>query len=114
MSQITHEIRHGLTLEQAKRAAHRALDEYIARYKTRGFTASWATDTRAELKFAAKGLEVDAVVDVLDDVLRVEANVPLVLRPLKSIAIATAEREAQRWITKAKAETAAEPAADGG
>lgn len=106
MSQITHEIRHGLTLEQAKRAARLALDHYLARYSTRGFTANWSSDVRAELAFASRGLQVQAVVDVLDDVLRVAAEVPLALRPLKSIAVATAEREAQRWIEKAKAETA--------
>lgn len=106
MSPIVHEIRHGLTLEQAKRAAHRALEEYLARYSTRGLTANWSSDARAELALSTKGLQCQAVVDVLDEVLRVEATVPMVLLPLKSIAVATAEREAQRWIAKAKAETA--------
>jgi hypothetical protein len=103
MSQITHEIRHGLPQADAKRVAQRAMDTYLSRYAERGMTATWSTDTRAEIKLAVRGVHVEAAVDVLPEVLRVEASVPLLLRPFKSVAIAAVEREAQKWIAEAKA-----------
>lgn len=102
MSHITHEIRHGLTLEKATRLAHTALDDYLARYASRGLTARWSTETRVELQVAVRGVHLEAVVDVQPDVLRVDAKVPLVLRAFKGAAVAAIEREAQKWIVKAK------------
>lgn len=107
MSHLTHEIRHGLTIEQATRAAHLALDEYLARYASRGLTGTWSGDTRAEIAFATKGVHVTATVDVLPDVLRVQADVPFVLRMFKGQAIAAVEREANKWIDKVKADATA-------
>jgi hypothetical protein len=101
---MTHEIPHGLTLEQATRAAHLALDEYLGKYAARGLEGRWSNKTRAELSFASAGVSVQAVVDVLPNVLRVEANIPLMLRPFKAKAIAAIEREARKWIDKVKAE----------
>jgi len=106
MSHVTHEIRHGLTLEQAKRAAQLALDEYLSRYSARGLSGQWSTDTRAEVTFVAKGVQVSAVVDVLPDVLRVEAKVPFLLRAFKSQAVTVVEREVHKWLDKVKAEPA--------
>ena len=107
MSHITHDIRHGLSLEQAKRVAHSALDDYLARYGSRGFTARWSSETRAELEVAVKGVHLAAIVDVLPEVLRVDAKVPLVLRAFKGTAIATVEREVQKWLHRAKSEAPA-------
>lgn len=104
MSQMTHDITHGLTLEQATRAAHAALDEYLERFAQRGLTGQWVSDTRAELAFAQAGMNVKATVDVLPDKLRVEADIPLLLRPFKAQALAAVDREAQKWIDKIKAE----------
>jgi hypothetical protein len=106
MSQISHEIRHGLPQADAKRAAQRAMDEYLSRYADRGMTAHWSSETRAEIKLAVRGVHVEATVDVLPEVLRVEASVPLLLRPFKGAAIAAVEREAQKWIAEVKAEAA--------
>jgi putative polyhydroxyalkanoate system protein len=104
MSHITHEIRHGLTLDQAKNVAHTALADYLARYASRGLSASWSSDTRAELQVAVRGVHIEATVDVQPDTLRVDAKVPLVLRAFKGAAITAIEREAKKWIDKAKAE----------
>ena len=106
MSHITHEIRHGLAQADAKRVAERAMEQYLARFAERGMTAHWSSDTRAEIKLAVRGVHVEASVDVLPEVLRVEASVPLLLRPFKGAAIAAVEREAQKWIAEAKTQAA--------
>jgi hypothetical protein len=107
MAHISHEIVHGLTLEQAKRTAHQALEQYLERYRTRGLSGRWSSSTRAELAYASAGMQVKAVVDVLSDVLRVEAQVPFMLRPFKPQAVAALEDEARKWIERAKTEVSA-------
>jgi len=104
---MAHEIMHGLTLEQATRTAHQALEEYLERYASRGLSGRWTSNTRAELDYASAGMRVKAVVDVLSDVLRVEADVPFLLRAFKSQAVAALEREAGKWIERAKTEVSA-------
>jgi hypothetical protein len=102
MAHITHEIRHGLTLDQAKQAAQLALAEYTQRFANKGLKARWTSDARAEVEFSAKGANVQAVVDVLPDVLKVDAKVPFVFVPFKSMAVKAVETEAQRWIQQVR------------
>lgn len=102
MAHITHEIRHGLSIDQAKQAAQLALSEYMRRYAEKGLSARWVSDSRAEVEFAAKGAKVQAVVDVLADVLKVDAQVPFVLRPFKGMAMSAVEKEAQKWIRQVR------------
>lgn len=102
MAQITHEIRHGLSIDQAKQAAKLALADYQRRYADKGLDARWISDVRAEIEFSAKGAKVQAVVDVLPDVLKVDAKVPFVLRPFKSVAVNAVEQEAQKWIRQVR------------
>lgn len=103
MARITHEIQHGLGLEQAKRAADLALREYQQRFGAKGLSARWISDTRAEVEYSAKGAKVEATVDVSSSVLRIDVRVPLLLRPFKSAAVAAVEREARRFIEQVKA-----------
>lgn len=102
MAHITHDIPHGLSLDQAKRAADMALTEYRERFAAKGLSARWISDTRAEIEFSAKGARVEATVDVLPSVLRIDAKVPLLLRPFKSAAVSAVEREVQRFIERVR------------
>lgn len=102
MAKITHEVTHGLNLEQAKEVANLALDHYVKRYGERGLVASWASDTRADVSVSVKGADVHATVDVLPSVLRIEATVPLLLRAFKSIAVAKIDSEVKRWIEQVR------------
>ncbi|HKP62036.1 MAG TPA: polyhydroxyalkanoic acid system family protein [Polyangiales bacterium] len=102
MAHITHEIAHSLGLEQAKRVADLALTDYQQRFAAKGLSARWISDTRAEIEFSAKGARVEATVDVLPSVLRIDAKVPLLLRPFKSAAVSAVEREVQRFIEQAR------------
>jgi hypothetical protein len=102
MAHVKHDIRHGLSVEKAKQAATLALQEYQQRYADKGLNARWTSDTRAEVEFTAKGTKVQAVVDVLPDVLRVDAQIPFVFVPFKSMAIKAVETEAQKWIQQVR------------
>lgn len=102
MAQITHEVTHGLSLEQAKQAARLALEDYVKRYAERGLAAHWVSDSQADVKMSVKGAEVHATVDVLPSVLRIEAKVPLLLRAFKSVAVAKIDSEARRWFEQVR------------
>jgi hypothetical protein len=102
MANITHEVQHGLQLEQAKQAARLALEDYTRRYADRGVSARWVSDSRADVQIAVKGAHVKATVDVLPSVLRIEAHVPLLLRAFKSVAVAKIDSEAKRWIEQVR------------
>jgi hypothetical protein len=102
MAQITHEVTHGLNLEQAKEVAKLALDHYVKRYGDRGLVARWANETRADVSVSVKGADLHATVDVLPSVLRIEAKVPLLLRAFKSVAVAKIDSEVKRWIEQVR------------
>jgi hypothetical protein len=103
MAQITHEVTHGLNLEQAKEVAKLALEHYVQRYGERGLVARWINDTRADVSVSVKGAEVQATVDVLPSVLRIDAKVPLLLRAFKSVAVSKIDSEVKRWIEQVRA-----------
>ena len=106
MAQITHELEHGLTQGQAKQAAQLALEHYLERYGSRGLSARWVSDLRAEIEVSVKGASVRASVDVLPAVLRIEVEVPLLLRPFKAVTVAKVESEARRWIAQVQSSPA--------
>ncbi|HET6338367.1 MAG TPA: polyhydroxyalkanoic acid system family protein [Polyangiales bacterium] len=102
MAHVKHDIRHGLSVDQAKKAAQLALQDYSKRFAEKGLRAHWTSDTRAEVEFTAKGTKVQAIVDVLPDVLRVDAQVPFVFVPFKGMAVKAVETEAQKWIQQVR------------
>jgi Putative polyhydroxyalkanoic acid system protein (PHA_gran_rgn) len=105
MAHITHEVPHGLDLERAKQAARLALDDYLRRFGER-VSARWVTDSRAEVRVSVKGAHIEATVDVLPAVLRIEARVPLLLKAFKSVAVAKIDSEAAHWIEQARSGSA--------
>jgi hypothetical protein len=102
MAHVKHDIHHGLSVDQAKQAAQLALQEYSKRFANKGLQARWTSDTRAEVEFTAKGTRVQAIVEVLPDVLRVDAQVPFVFVPFKGMAVKAVETEAQKWIRQVR------------
>jgi hypothetical protein len=102
MAHIKHDIHHGLSVDQAKQAAQLALQEYTQRYADKGLNVRWTSDTRAEIEFTIKGTNVQALVDVLPEVLRVDAQVPFVFVPFKGLAVKAVETEAQKWIRQVR------------
>jgi hypothetical protein len=99
---MEHEVRHDLDLAEAKRIAHEALESYRNRFAAYRPEVKWLTDSRAEVAFAAKGLHLRGGLEVFADRLQLRLEVPLLLRPFKSRALAVLEREVAGWIQKAK------------
>ena len=102
MSHVKLAVEHGLTLEQAQSAVRLAVDHYLRRFGERGLAIDWLDDTHLRIVAAVRGTKVRASVAILASSLQIEADVPLLLLPFKSIATAAIERETQRWAAEAR------------
>jgi hypothetical protein len=102
MSHVKLAVQHGLTLDQAKGAARLAVEHYLGRFGGRGLSIDWLDDTHLKISAAVRGAKVQASVAILASSLQIEADVPLLLLPFKSVAAAAIERETQRWAAQAR------------
>jgi hypothetical protein len=102
MSHVKLAVQHGLTLDQAKAAARLAVEHYLGRFGERGLSIDWLDDTHLTISAAVRGAKVRASVAILASSLQIEADVPMLLLPFKSVAAAAIERETQRWAAEAR------------
>jgi hypothetical protein len=107
MAHVKLDVEHGLTLEQAQGAARYAVDHYLARFGEHGLKLEWLDDTHVKVDAAVRGAQVHGTVTVLAQTLHIEADVPMLLLPFKSVAAAAVERETQRWAAHAKTDDGA-------
>jgi hypothetical protein len=102
MSHVKLAVQHGLTLDQAKAAARLAVEHYLGRFGERGLSIDWLDDAHLTISAAVRGAKVRASVAILASSLQIEADVPMLLLPFKSVAAAAIERETQRWAAEAR------------
>ena len=99
---MEHAIRHGLSHDQAIAAAKTAVDTYSQKLAKYSPKIVWQGDSKLLIAFTAKGMSIEGTLSIEPDRFVISTEVPLLLRPFKSVAIAVVEAEAQKWITKAK------------
>jgi hypothetical protein len=100
---MEHSISHDLPLPEAKRVARHAVDAYASRFEKYGPEVTWTGDDQASIAFKAKGVRLKGGFRVEPDRIRMQLEVPLLLRPFTSRALRAIDTEAQQWIAKAKA-----------
>jgi hypothetical protein len=100
---LKHRIPHDLSLDLARRATAKALDTYRAQFPQFKPGGEWTDADHARLWFSPPGSRLEGAVTVQRDAIELELEVPLLLRPFRTKAIAVIEAEVQRWIAKAKA-----------
>jgi hypothetical protein len=105
---VKHDIRHDLELSLAQLAARKAVEAYAERFADYDFRSRWVDDNMVELSFAVAGKRLDGNIRVRSDALALSLDVPFVFRVFKNKAIDIIEREARKWIDKAKAGELAE------
>lgn len=99
----THDIPHELDIDLAKLAAQKAEVAYAERFAEYDFKSNWVSDYRVELSFAVMGKRLDGALNVKENKLALELDVPFMFRPFQNKAIDLIEREAKKWLAKAKA-----------
>jgi hypothetical protein len=110
MSHVKLAVDHGLTLEQAQNAARLAVDHYLGRFGERGLSIEWLDHAHLKVDAHVRGAHVRGKVAILASSLQIEADVPMLLLPFKSLATAAIQRETQRWAAQAREGDVATPA----
>lgn len=100
---MKHRVPHDLGQEKARKVTEAAWKSYSDRFSKYQPTCHWPTQSQAEIGFTAKGITLKGTIEVLDDSIDLELEVPFILRPFKGKAIGVIEEEIKRWIGKAKA-----------
>ncbi len=95
-------IPHSLDFATARKAANAAYDAYRERFANYSPRIDWASDKDARLSFNALGHELTANLEILPDAITVDMDVPLMLRPFKSKAVAIVEERVAFWVEKAR------------
>ena len=99
---MKHKVPHHLGRENARKVAEAAWETYSKRFAEFNPTLTWTSESRGEIGFRAKGITLSGALEVLDDSIDLELEVPFLLRPFKGKAIAIIEEETQAWIRKSE------------
>lgn len=100
---MQHSVPHDLDRPLAKRAVEAAIAHYRGALGKYAPQAAWRDEWSVEVSFHAAGMTLAGVVEIGPRAVDLDLDVPFVLRPLRSRATAIIEREAARWVAKAKA-----------
>jgi hypothetical protein len=100
---MKHSVPHDLGLERAKQAAEKALASYQQKFQNYNPTATWTSESRAEIAFKIKGMNLTGALEVKERSIDMELDVPFLLRPFQGQAVSVIEGEIKDWLSKAKA-----------
>jgi hypothetical protein len=99
---MKHAIKHDLQRETARKALRKAFESYKERFAKYDPNADWVTDDKANIGFSAKGMTLNGTVELTDNEVLMELDVPFLLKPFKGKALGIIEEEIQKWVKKAK------------
>jgi hypothetical protein len=100
---MKHAVPHDLEYAKAKVVTDAAFESYkrkLAKYRPQ---TQWVTDRRATITFTVKGITLRGALEVNENSIDMELDVPFILRPFRGKALSLIEREIRAWIEKAKA-----------
>lgn len=97
---MKHVLQHGLDVEQSKKVAQRAFEEYQQRFSHSNPTLVWLTDRRAQVSFNAKGVTISGTVELKPGAIEVDLDVPFLLRVFQRPALKVLDEELKRQIAE--------------
>ncbi len=100
---MKHVVHHGLGKDRARQVADKAFESYKQRFADYDPKANWVRDDRCEISFSVKGMKLDGSLEIDDQDIGMDLDVPFVLRPFKGKALGVIEDEIKKWVGKAKA-----------
>lgn len=100
---MKHSVSHSLGKEKAVEVCKKAFESYKERFAKYNPTAQWTSDNHAQIGFTAKGVSLTGSMEVLDNKIEMDLDVPFLLRPFKGKALSLIEEEIQVWAKKAQA-----------
>ncbi|MFU8807431.1 MAG: polyhydroxyalkanoic acid system family protein [Bradymonadaceae bacterium] len=99
---MKHKIHHGLQKELARKATHKAIETYKARFEQYNPQANWVNDDTANVSFSAKGIKLEGALEIVEHDVLLDLEVPFLLRPFRSRAMTIIEEEIKDWVARAK------------
>ncbi len=99
---MKHSVSHSLGKPKAIEVCKKAFEAYRERFAKYNPTATWVAEDRAAIGFTAKGISLNGGLEVYDDKIEMDLEVPFLLRPFKGKALGIIEEEIQKWVEKAK------------
>lgn len=100
---MKHSVAHDLGRPQAKRVAEAAWNSYSSRFASYSPRCEWKSEYSANIGFNVKGVNLNGAIDVNDNDISLDLDVPFLLRPFKGQALKVIEDEIRNWIAKSKA-----------
>lgn len=99
---MKHEIPHDLGQAKAKEITEKALAAYQTKFAEYDPKLQWKNDSLAEIGCTIKGMKIGGTVEVKDQSIALDIDVPFLLKPFKGMAVEAIEGEIRRWIAQAK------------
>jgi hypothetical protein len=99
---MKHKIDHDLGIELASKATKAAFAEYQKKFAKYDPKANWRSDATADVSFKVKLMSLKGSIEIKDDRIELELDVPLMFRVFKDKAMRAIEKEVRVWIEKAR------------
>ena len=99
---MKHSVSHDLGQARAKQAAEAAIAAYGQKFAKYQPQTRWTSENRATISFTIKGMTLSGSLEVQAHTIDLDLEVPFLLRPFKSQALAVIEGEIREWIAKAR------------
>jgi hypothetical protein len=99
---MKHTIHHGLDHGLARKVIKRAFESYEKRFSQYDPNAQWLNEDEANVSFSAKGITLTGAVEITDEDVLIDMDVPFILKPFKKKAVGAIDEEILAWIQKAK------------
>jgi hypothetical protein len=99
---MKHEIAHDLGHAKAREITEKALAAYKAKFNEYNPKLDWKSEKLAEIGCTIKGMKIGGTVEVNDQSITLDIDVPFLLRPFKGMAIEVIESEIRKWIQQSK------------
>lgn len=95
---VEHIISHSLSMSDLIENAKKAIAEYTTKYAQYEPQFVWEGEQKISIKFSTKGITIQGVVFLNPQELKLELEVPFLLRMFKNKAIELIDKEAQKWL----------------
>jgi hypothetical protein len=99
---MQHQVKHGLDFDTAKRATDKAFQTYTEKFSDYNPEYNWNDDRNAEVSFSAKGVSVSGDVEIKENSIEFDLDVPFLLKAFKGKAVSVIEDEIQKWVDRAE------------
>ncbi len=99
---MKHTVDHGLSKDIAKQATQKAFESYQQKLSDYDPQADWVEDDHAEVTFSVKGYTLEGTIELTDENIVLQLDIPMLLKPFKNKAVSVVEDEIDEWVEKAR------------